>query len=57
VLTDSPVQAAPEKPDRQDDERHADEQALAEVLVGRVAPISSDGEHASWKWRGHDRRG
>jgi hypothetical protein len=56
VLTHDPVQAAPEKPDREDDERHADEQALPEALVGRVAGIRSDGEGAIAKRRGHDRR-
>jgi hypothetical protein len=42
-------------PDREDDERHADGQALPEALIGRVARISSDGEDALWERHGHDR--
>ena len=56
VLAHDPVQAAPEEPDRQDDERHPDEQTLAEALVGRVARIRPDGEGPIAKRRGHVRR-
>jgi hypothetical protein len=56
VLTHDPVQVAPEKRDREDDERHADEEALPKALVGCVARIRSDGEDAIAKRRGHDRR-
>jgi hypothetical protein len=48
VLADGPVQAAPQEPDRQDDQRHPDEQALAEALVDRVVRIRP-------RWRGPDR--
>jgi hypothetical protein len=58
VLAHRPVQAAPEEPDREDDERHADEQALPEALVGRVARIGTDGQQSlhgdrmpSWRRR------
>ena len=56
VLTDDPVEAAPDEADREDDERDADEETLPEALVGRVARIRSDGEDAIAKRRGHDRR-
>jgi hypothetical protein len=56
VLTHGPVQAAPEEPDREDDQRDTDEQALPEALVRRVARIGSDGEQAIVKRRGDDRR-
>jgi hypothetical protein len=56
VLADDPVQAAPEERDREDDERHPDEEAPPEALVGCVARIRSDGEGAIAKRRGHDRR-
>jgi hypothetical protein len=56
VFAHGPVQAAPEEPDREDDERHADEQALPEALVGRVVRIGSDREEAFVQRRGHGRR-
>jgi hypothetical protein len=56
ALAYGPVQTTPEEPDREDDERDADEQALPEALVGRVALIGSDREDAISKRRGHDRR-
>ena len=56
MLTNGPVQAAPEESDREDEERHPDEETLPEALVGSVARIRSDGEDAIAKGRGHDRR-
>jgi hypothetical protein len=56
VLTDDPVQIAPYEGDREDDDRHPDEKALPEALIGRVARIRPDGEGAIAKRRGHDRR-
>ena len=44
VLTDEPVQAAPDDRDREDGERDADEKPFPEALVGRVARIRSDRE-------------
>jgi hypothetical protein len=55
VLTDRPVQAAPGKADREDEDRHPDEEALPEALVRRVARIRPDGDDAVEK-RGHHRR-
>ena len=46
VLTDDPVEAAPDEAGRQDDERDSDEQSLAEALVGRVGRIGPDPERA-----------
>ena len=43
ALTDDPVQAAPDEGDREDDERHPDEEALPEALVRRVVRIRADG--------------
>ena len=56
ALTDGPVQAAPHEGDREDDERHPDEEAPTEALVGRLARIRADGEGPIEKRRGHDRR-
>ena len=56
VLTDGPVQAAPDEAEREDDERHPDEEALSEALVGRVARIRADREDPFAKRRRHDRR-
>ncbi len=55
-LTDDPVQAAPHEAEGEDDERHPDEEAPPEALVGRVARIRADGEGPIDKRRGHDRR-
>jgi hypothetical protein len=56
ALTDDPVQEAPDEAGREHDERHPDEEALPEALVGCVARIRSDGEGAIAKGCGHDRR-
>ena len=56
ALTDGPVQAAPHERDREDDQRHPDEEAPPEALVGRVARIRADGEGPIEKRRGHDPR-
>ena len=44
MLTDEPVQAAPDEGDRKDEERDPDEEALAEALVRRVGRIGADRE-------------
>ena len=46
MLTDDPVQAAPDERDRKDEERDPDEEALAEALVRRVARIGPERERA-----------
>ena len=56
ALAEGPVHAAPGEGDREDEERHADEEALAKALVGRVARIRADGEGPIAKRRGHDQR-
>src|SRR5829696_2878366 len=56
VLTDGPVQAAPHETERKDDERHPDEEAPPEALVGRFARIRADREGPIDKRRRHDRR-
>jgi hypothetical protein len=56
LLAERPVQAAPEEPDREDEDRHPDEEALPEALVGRVARIRPDRQGPFAKRRGHDRR-
>ncbi len=57
VLTDEPVQAAPDDGDREDRERHTDEEPSPKALVGRVARIRSDRERAIDKRSGHDDEG
>ena len=54
VLTDEPVQAAPDDRDREDGERDADEKPFPEAFVGRVARIRSDGERVIDQRHGHD---
>ena len=56
TLTDGPVQAAPYDGDREDDERHSDEETLPEALVGRVVRIRADAEGPLVKRHRHERR-
>ena len=56
VLADGPVQAAPDEAERQDDERHSDEEAPPEPLIGSLARIRADGECSIDKRRLHERR-
>ena len=57
MLTDEPVQAAPDDGDREDRERHTDEEPSPKALVGRVARVRSDRERAIDKRSGHDDEG
>jgi hypothetical protein len=61
VLTDDPVQAAPDEGDRKDEEGDPDEEALAEALVRRVGGIGADRERTidepARLTRGHSERG
>jgi hypothetical protein len=44
MLTDKPVQAAPDEADREDEDRDPDEEPLAEALVRRVGGIGAERE-------------
>ena len=56
LLANSPVQAAPEERDREDEERDPDEQPFAEAQFRRVGPVRPDRKDAVSQRRDHDGR-
>ena len=53
LLADDPVQAAPEEPDREDEERDPDEQPFAEAQLGRISRVRADRKNAVSQRRDH----
>jgi hypothetical protein len=56
LLAHNPIQAAPEEPNWQDEERDPDEQPFAEAQLRRVGGVRPDRQDAVPQRRDHDRR-
>src|SRR5829696_1373078 len=54
LLTHDPIQAAPEEPNWQDEERDPDEQPFAEAQLRRVGGVRPDRQNAGSQRRDHD---